>query len=189
MSVEDIEMALLEADEKMEKAVEVVRAELSGIRTGRVSAQAFNRITAIYYDTPTPLNQMAGIKVPEPRVAIIQPHDKTSIGAIERAIRESDLGVNPSNDGNIIRVVFPELTEQRRKDLVKVAKTKGEDGKVSIRAVRRRTKDSLEKMQKDAVAGEDDVRRGEKDLDDLTKKHEGSVEALMRAKEADLLEI
>ena len=187
MTTEAIEMALLEADEKMEKATAVCREELSGIRTGRVSAQAFNKILPLYYDTPTPLNQLAGISVPEPRVAVISPYDKTSIGAIERAIRESDLGVNPSNDGNIVRVVFPELTEQRRKDLVKVAKTKGEDGKVSIRAVRRRTKDQLEKMQKDGDAGEDDIRRGEKELDDLTKKHEGEVEQLMRSKESDLM--
>src|SRR6266536_2507576 len=148
----------------MEKAVVVAKDEFSGIRTGRAHPAMFGKITAEYYGTQTPLNQLASFHMPEPRMVIIQPFDKNSLGAIEKAIRNSDLGVNPSNDGVIIRVVFPELTEERRREYIKTARSKAEDSRVSIRNVRRHAKDALDKMVKNGESGEDEVRRAERDL-------------------------
>lgn len=173
----------------MEKAVHVAREELGGIRTGRASAAAFARLAVDYYGTPTPVPQMATVTVPEPRMAVIKPYDMGQLGAIERAIRDSDLGVNPTNDGQIIRVVFPQLTEERRKEFVKVAKGKGEDAKVSIRSVRRHAKDALDKLVKDGEAGEDDVKRAEGELDKLTGKYTGAVDDVVKHKETELLEV
>jgi ribosome recycling factor len=149
----------------------------------------FAKITADYYGAPTPINQLASFSVPEPRMAIVTPFDKTALAAIERSIRDSDLGVNPSNDGHIIRVTFPELTEERRRDYVKVARTKAEDAKISIRAVRRKAKETLDKLVRDGEAGEDEVRRAEKDLQDLTDSHVQQVDELLKHKEAELLEV
>jgi ribosome recycling factor len=149
----------------------------------------FHKITADYYGTPTPLQQLASFTVPEARVVIVAPYDMGSMGAIERALRDSDLGVNPTNDGKTLRVVLPELTEERRKEYIKMAKTKAEDGKVAIRNVRRHAKQALERMEKDGEVGKDDVAGAEKRLDGLTKKHTDAIDEMLKHKEAELLEV
>ncbi|MEO8887697.1 MAG: ribosome recycling factor [Jatrophihabitantaceae bacterium] len=184
-----IDETLFDAEEKMEKAVHVAHEELGGLRTGRANASAFSRLVVDYYGTPTPIPQMASVTSPEARMAIIKPYDVSTLGAIERAIRDSDLGVNPGNDGTIVRIVFPPLTEERRRDFVKVAKTKGEDAKVAIRSIRRHAKDALDKLVKDGDVGEDDAHRAEGELDKLTGKYTGAVDEAVRAKEAELLEV
>ncbi|GAA3994823.1 hypothetical protein GCM10022232_33760 [Streptomyces plumbiresistens] len=184
-----IEETLLEAEEKMEKAVVVAKEDFAAIRTGRAHPAMFNKIVAEYYGAPTPINQLASFSVPEPRMAVVTPFDKTALRNIEQAIRDSDLGVNPSNDGNIIRVVFPELTEERRRDYIKVARSKAEDSKVSIRSVRRKAKDAIDKLVKDGDVGEDEGRRAEKELDDTTHKYVAQVDELLKHKEAELLEV
>jgi len=184
-----IEETLLEAEEKMEKAVVVAKDDFAAIRTGRAHPAMFNKIVADYYGAPTPINQLASFSVPEPRMAVVTPFDKSALRNIEQAIRDSDLGVNPSNDGNIIRVVFPELTEERRREFIKVAKGKGEDAKVSIRSVRRKAKDTIDKLIKDGEVGEDEGRRAEKELDDTTAKYVAQVDELLKHKEAELLEV
>jgi len=184
-----IEETLLEAEEKMEKAVAVAKDDFAAIRTGRAHPAMFNKIVAEYYGAITPINQLASFSVPEPRMAIVSPFDKSSLRVIEEAIRNSDLGVNPSNDGSIIRVNFPQLTEERRREYIKVARNKGEDAKISIRAVRRKAKDLLDKLNKDGEAGEDDVRRAEKELEDVTARYVAQVDELLKHKEAELLEV
>ena len=184
-----IDETLLEAEEKMEKAVAVAKDEFAGIRTGRAHPSMFNKITAEYYGTQTPVNQLASFHMPEPRMVIVQPFDKSSMGAIEKAIRSSDLGVNPSNDGTIIRVIFPELSEERRREYIKIARHKAEDSRVSIRNIRRHAKDSLDKLVKGGEAGEDDGRRAERELDDLTHAYVAQVDELLKHKEAELLEV
>ena len=184
-----IDDVLLEAEEKMEKAVAVAKEEFAVIRTGRAHPAMFSKITAEYYGTQTPVNQLASFHIPEPRMVVIQPFDKSSLAAIERAVRNSDLGVNPANDGTIIRVVFPELSEERRKEYIKVARHKAEDSRVSIRNIRRHAKDSLDKLVKGGDAGEDEVRRAERELDDLTHTYVGQVDELLKHKEAELLEV
>ncbi len=184
-----IEETLLEAEEKMEKAVVVAKEDFAAIRTGRAHPAMFNKIVADYYGALTPINQLASFSVPEPRMAVVTPFDKTALRNIEQAIRDSDLGVNPSNDGNIIRVVFPELTEERRRDYIKVAKGKAEDSRVSIRSVRRKAKDAIDKLVKDGEVGEDEGRRAEKELDDTTAKYVAQVDELLKHKEAELLEV
>ena len=184
-----IDDTLLEAEEKMEKAVVVAKEEFGGIRTGRAHPAMFNKITAEYYGTQTPVNQLASFHMPEPRMIIVQPFDKSSMGAIEKAIRSSDLGVNPSNDGVIIRVILPELSEERRREYIKIARHKAEDSRVSIRNIRRHAKDSLDKLVKDGEAGEDEGRRAERELEDLTHNYVGQIDELLRHKEAELLEV
>jgi ribosome recycling factor len=184
-----IDETMLEAEEKMEKAVHVLREDLASVRTGRATPQMFAKIVVDYYGAMTPVNQLASFHVPEPRMAVITPYDKSSLGAIEKAIRDSDLGVNPTNDGNVIRVVFPQLTEERRKELIKVARHKAEEGRVAIRNVRRHAKDSLDKLVKDGEVGEDDVVRAEKELEKTTHSYVEQVDDALRAKEAELLEV
>jgi ribosome recycling factor len=184
-----IEETLLEAEEKMEKAVVVAKEDFAAIRTGRAHPAMFNKIVADYYGAPTPINQLASFSVPEPRMAVVTPFDKSALRNIEQAIRDSDLGVNPSNDGNIIRVVFPELTEERRRDYIKLARHEAEETRVSIRNIRRHAKEALDKLQKDGEAGEDDVRRAEKELDELTHKYVTQVDELLKHKESELLEV
>jgi ribosome recycling factor len=184
-----IDETLLEAEEKMDKAVTVAKEDFAGIRTGRANPAMFNKIVADYYGTPTPINQLASFQVPEARMAIVSPYDKSAIEAIVKAIRDSDLGVNPGHDGNIIRLVFPQLTEERRKDYIKVARTKAEDSKISIRNVRRHAKETLDKLVKDGDTGEDEVRRAEKELDAVTAKHVAQVDELLKHKEAELMEV
>ena len=184
-----IDEALFEAEEKMEKAVTVARDDLGGIRTGRANPGMFNRIVVDYYGAPTPITQIASINVPEARMVIVKPYEASQLNAIETAIRNSDLGVNPTNDGNIIRISVPQLTEERRRELVKQAKAKGEDAKVAVRNVRRKAMEELGRIQKDGEAGEDDVNRAEKDLDKTTAKYVGQIDELIKHKEAELMEV
>jgi ribosome recycling factor len=184
-----IDETLFEAEEKMEKAVSVARDELNGLRTGRATPNSFARLVVDYYGSPTPIPQMASVSVPEARMAIIKPYDAGQLNAIEKAIRDSDLGVNPSNDGQIIRVVFPQLTEERRRELGKIARQRGEDAKVSIRSVRRHAKETLDKLAKDGEVGEDDAHRAEGELDKTTGRYTAVIDEIVKAKESELLEV
>jgi ribosome recycling factor len=187
--IDVIDETLFEAEEKMEKAVSVLHNDLGGLRTGRASASAFNRIAIDYYGAMTPLPQLASVSIPEARMAVIKPYDAAQLGPLERAIRDSDLGVNPTNDGNIIRVLFPQLTEERRREFVKVAKSRGEDAKVSIRSVRRHANETFNRLTKDGEVGEDEARRAEAELQKLTDKYVAQVDESVRVKEAELLEV
>ena len=184
-----IDEALFDAEEKMEKAVAVARDDLSSIRTGRANPGMFSRIVVDYYGTPTPITQMSSINVPEARMVVIKPYEAAQLRPIEDAIRNSDLGVNPTNDGSIIRVAIPQLTEERRRELVKQAKSKGEDAKVSVRNVRRRAMEELHRIKKDGEAGEDEVGLAEKDLDKSTAQYVHQIEELVKHKEGELLEV
>ena len=149
----------------------------------------FNKIVVDYYGTPTPVNQLASFQVPEARMAVISPYDKGSLAAIEKALRDSDLGINPTSDGSIIRVVFPQLTEERRKEYIKVARHKAEDSRISVRNIRRHAKEELDRIARDGEAGEDDARRAEKELDETTHRYVAQIDELLRHKEAELLEV
>lgn len=184
-----IDDALLDAEEKMEKAVGVAKDDMGSIRTGRANPAMFNKVHIEYYGALTPITQVASITTPEARLVVIKPYEASSLRDIETAIRNSDLGVNPTNDGNVIRVAIPQLTEDRRKDLVKQAKGKGEDAKVSIRNVRRKAVDELKRIQKDGEAGEDEVVRAEKELDKTTASYVAQVDELVKHKENELLEV
>ena len=184
-----IDQTLREADDKMAKAVEHTREEFAAIRTGRAHPAMFAQITADYYGTPTPLQQLAGFQVPEPRTVIISPYDMGAKSAIEKAIRDSDLGVNPSDDGKVLRVTLPELTEDRRKEYIKLAKSKAEEGRVAVRGVRRNAKQALDKAEKDSEISQDDNTGAEKRLDGLTKKHVEQIDELLKNKETELLEV
>ncbi|MFW6776280.1 ribosome recycling factor [Nocardioides sp. CPCC 205120] len=180
---------LNEADGKMDKSVEATREDFAAIRAGRAHPSMFSKILVDYYGSPTPLQQLASFTAPEARVILISPYDLGAMGAIERSIRDSDLGVNPSNDGRMLRCVFPELTEERRKEFIKVARTKAEEGRVAIRNLRRTAKQSLERLEKDGEVGQDDVTGAEKRLDGLTKKHVDAIDDMLKAKESELLEV
>ncbi len=184
-----IEETMFEAEEKMDKAVEVLKEDFAGIRTGRANPGLFNKLMVEYYGAPTPLQQLASFQNPEPRTILVIPFDKSAMHEIERAIRNSDLGVNPSSDGNQIRCVMPELTEERRREYIKLANHKAEEARVSVRNIRRKAKTDLDKLVKDGEVGEDDGSRAEKELDGLTKKHTDLVDVLVKAKEAELLEV
>ena len=184
-----IDDILLEAEEKMEKTIEVAKEDFATIRTGRASASMFQKINVDYYGTYTPLPQLASFQTPEARMVVITPYDKGAMQAIEKAIRDSDLGVNPTSDGVVIRVVIPQLTEERRKEFIKVARHKAEESRVTMRNIRRHAKDGLEKLKKDGHVSEDDVNRAEKQLDDLTRKHEAHIDEILKHKEAELLEV
>lgn len=186
---EQIDVILLDAEEKMDKAISVAREDFGTIRTGRATSAMFNKVVVDYYGAMTPVNQLASIQIPEARMIIISPYDKGSMGAIEKALRESDLGLNPNNDGDVIRINLPQLTEERRKEYIKIAKNKAEDARVSVRNIRRHAKDALDKLQKDGEAGEDDVRRAEKHLDEVTHKHVEHIDEVLKHKEAELLEV
>ena len=185
----DVAGTLKDADTKMSKAVEVAKEDFAAIRTGRAHPSIFNKIMVDYYGTMTPLSQLASFQVPEARMAIISPFDKGSMAAIEKGIRESDLGVNPGNDGVVIRVSFPQLTEERRKEYIKVVRTKAEDSKISLRNIRRAAKETIEKLEKDALIGKDDLTRGEKELEKITSDHVSKIDDLLRHKEVELLEV
>ncbi|MEY4322487.1 MAG: hypothetical protein RL410_268 [Actinomycetota bacterium] len=184
-----IDATMREAEEKMNKAVDVAKEDFMAIRTGRANPAMFNKIVVEYYGTPTPLQQLASFQSPEARLILVSPFDKSAMAAIEKAIRDSDLGVNPGNDGNVIRVPLPQLTEERRKEYIKQARTKAEDSKIAMRNIRRTAKEALDKLQKDGEAGEDDIRRAEKHLDDVTAKHVAQIDDLLKHKEAELLEV
>jgi len=184
-----IDETLFEAEEKMEKAVEVAKEDFAAIRTGRANPAMFSKIMVESYGAPTPLQQLASFQTPEARTVIVSPYDKSSMHAIEKAIRDSDLGVNPSNDGVIIRLVLPVLTEERRRDYIKVARHKAEDARVSIRNIRRRAKEGLDRIVKDGEAGEDEVGRAEKELEQVTKRNVDAIDELLKHKENELLEV
>lgn len=185
----DLTEALSDATSKMTKAVDVAKDDFGAIRTGRAHPSMFAKIVVDYYGAFTPLSQLATFQVPEARMAIVTPYDKGAMASIEKAIRDSDLGVNPASDGVVIRVNFPQLTEERRKDYIKVARTKAEDAKISIRNIRRAAKDVLDKLEKDGDVGKDDVARAEKELDKNTSDHVSKIDELMKHKEAELLEV
>ena len=184
-----IEETLLEAEEKMDKAVEVAKEDFASVRTGRANPGLYNKVLVEYYGSPTPLQQLASFAIPDARTILITPFDKTALRDIERALSDSEVGANPSNDGNVIRITIPELTKERRKEYVKIVKTKGEDAKVSIRNIRRKAKETLDRLVKDGEAGEDEGTRAEKDLDSLTKAHVDGIDELLKRKEAELLEV
>ena len=184
-----IDETLFDAEEKMEKAVGVARDDLAAIRTGRANPGMFTRINVDYYGAMTPITQLSGINVPEARLVVIKPYEQSQLAVIEKAIRDSDLGVNPTNDGNVIRVAIPQLTEERRRDLVKQAKSKGEDARVSVRNIRRKAMEELHRIKKDGEAGEDDVKHAEKDLDKSTQQYVGQIDELVKHKEGELLEV
>ncbi len=180
---------LNEADGKMDKSVEATREEFSAIRAGRANPSMFAKIMVDYYGTPTPIQSLASFTSQEARIILVSPYDIGAIGNIERAIRDSDLGVNPANDGKVLRCVFPELTEERRKEYIKVARAKAEDGRVAVRNLRRHAKQELEKMEKDGDVGKDDVTGAEKRLDSMTKKHTDTIDEMLKHKEAELIEV
>lgn len=180
---------LNEADEKMRKSVDATREDFATIRAGRITPTVFNKLNADYYGTPTPLQSLATFTSQDARTIMIAPFDISAMPAIEKAIRDSDLGVNPSNDGKVLRAVFPELTEERRKEFVKQAKEKAEQGRVSVRQVRQKAKQNLEKLEKDGEVGKDDVTGAEKKLDAATKKHTDAIDDMLKHKEAELLEV
>ena len=184
-----INQVLSEAGQKMDKSVEATREEFAAIRAGRAHPSMFSKLVADYYGTPTPLQQLASFTAPEARIILVQPYDMGAMTAIEKAIRESDLGVNPANDGKVLRCVFPELTEERRKEFIKIARAKAEDGRVSVRNIRRTAKQNLEKLEKDGEVGKDDVTGAEKRLDGQTKKHTDAIDEMLKHKEAELLEV
>ena len=178
-----------ETQSKMQQAVDHAREDLSTIRTGRAHPAMFSRLNADYYGAPTPLQQLATFNSPDPRTMLITPFDRSAIAAIEKAIREADLGVNPSNDGNAIRVVMPQLTEERRKEYIKMAKTKAEEGRIAVRNVRRASNDVVKKQEKDKEISEDEMTRLEKELDQVTRKYVEQIDELLKSKESELLEI
>jgi ribosome recycling factor len=186
MTVED---TLQDADQKMRGAVSVVRDELGGIRTGRANAKILDRISVDYYGTKTALNQLASFSVPEPRLLVIQPFDKNAMGAMEKAIMQSDLGLTPSNDGNVIRLAFPTLTEERRKELIKIAHERAEEARVAVRNVRRHAKDTLERLEHEHQISEDDLKRSEKELQRLTDQFVTEVDQALGHKEKELGEV
>lgn len=178
-----------EAEDKMQKAVSVNREELSSIRSGRATPALLNRVTVDYYGSQVPLNQVANLSVPEPRLLVINPYDKNSIAAIEKALLASDLGITPNNDGTVIRLAFPQLTEERRKELIKVAHVRAEEGRIAVRGVRRHAKQNLEHMKKDSKLSEDEERSAEAVLQKLTDKYIGEVDQNLERKEAELSEV
>ena len=192
MSSDGDEMKALvidECDDKMKKAVAHVQAEFAALRTGRASSGLVEKLRVDAYGSDVPLQQLAGFGVPEPRVLTISPYDKGTIKAIEKAIQQADLGVNPSNDGVTIRLVFPELTEDRRKDLVKVARTRAEEGRVAVRNARRHARHELEQLEKDGELSKDDLDRTEKDLEKRTHDVVAEIDALLKHKEDELLTV
>jgi ribosome recycling factor len=184
-----IDDTLFEAEEKMDKAVTVAKDSFAAIRTGRAHPGMFAKVVVEYYGAITPLNQLAGFTVADARMIVINPYDKSALRAIEKAIRDSDLGVNPTDDGNVIRVAVPQLTEERRRDYIKLARAESEEAKVSIRNIRRHAKEALDKLGKDGEAGEDDVHRAEKELDELTHRYVAQIDEILRHKEIELLEV
>jgi ribosome recycling factor len=184
-----VQATLGEAGEKMDKAISVLKEELGSIRTGRATPALLSRIVVDYYGTQVPIQQLASFSVPEPRTLLIQPYDKNAIASMEKAIMSSDVGITPSSDGNVIRLSFPPLTEERRKDLVKVVHQRGEEARVAVRNVRRHSKDELERLQRDSTISEDDLTRSEKDLQKLTNQHVVEVDEIVAHKERELKEI
>jgi ribosome recycling factor len=184
-----IDDILLDTVERMEKAVAHTKAEFATVRTGRASPAVVERLKVDYYGAEVPLQQLAGLNVPEARLLVIHPYDKSSLRAIEKAIQNSDLGINPSNDGQVIRLVFPQLTEERRRDLVKVVKHKAEEGRVAVRNLRRSARHQLEGMERGREISSDELDRAEKELDRLTHDHVVEIDTTVQHKERELLEV
>jgi len=182
-----IEELLGEASTKMEQAVDHLQGEFATVRTGRANAAVLHRVTVDYYGTPTPLQQLASVSVPEPQMLLVQPYDKSVIADIERSLQSSDLGLNPSSDGNVIRLAFPQLNEERRHELIRVVRHMAEEGRVAVRNVRRHVKEDIESL--DGEVSEDDIRRGEQELQEITDKHTSRIDKFLEHKEAELLEV
>lgn len=184
-----LEEILEDAENKMAAAVEHTRSEFGKVRTGRANPQLVNDLPVTYYGTKTPLQQIAGVSVPEARMLVVSPYDPSALKEIERAIADSDLGLNPNNDGEVIRVVFPELTEERRKEYVRMVRERAEEGRVSVRNIRRQAKQQIEKLEGDGDVSRDEAHRADKRLQDLTDKHVGEVDKVLQNKENELLEV
>jgi ribosome recycling factor len=183
------EETLRGAEHKMKRAVEVAREELASIRTGRATPAILNRVSVDYYGSLTPLNQLASFSVPEPRLLVIQPYDRNAIAQMEKAIMQSDLGLTPSNDGNVIRLAFPPLTEERRKDLIRMVKERGEEGRVAVRNVRRHSKEEMERLEREGSISQDELTRAERELQKLTDRFVAEIDDLLGHKEKELMEV
>ena len=184
-----VDSALKAATEKMDKAIAVLKDELAGVRTGRATPALLQRVVVDYYGTPVPIQQLASFSVPEPRTLLISPFDRNAIAAMEKAIMGSDLGITPGNDGTVIRLSFPPLTEERRKELIKLVHHRGEEGRVAVRNIRRHSKEELEKLEREGGISEDDLVRSEKELQKLTDKHISDIDEVVAHKDAELKEI
>jgi ribosome recycling factor len=184
-----VDSALKAATEKMDKAISVLKDELAGVRTGRATPALLQRVVVDYYGTPVPIQQLASFSVPEPRTLVISPFDRNAISAMEKAIMGSDLGITPGNDGTVIRLSFPPLTEERRKELIKLVHHRGEEGRVAVRNIRRHSKEELERLERDGGISEDDLARSEKELQKLTDKHISDIDEVVAHKDAELKEI
>lgn len=184
-----IDAAMKQAESKMHKAIEVTREEFAGVRTGRASPALVQRIIVDYYGSPTPLQQLANFSVPEPRMLVVAPYDRNAMSSIEKAIMASDLGITPSNDGAVIRLGFPALTEERRRELTKLVRDRAEHGRVAIRNVRRHAKEEIDKDIKDGKVSEDEGHRAEKELQKLTDKFIAEIDEMLKRKEAELMEV
>jgi ribosome recycling factor len=183
------EETLRDSAHKMDRAVEVTREEMATVRTGRATPAILSRVTVDYYGTQTPLNQLASFSVPEPRLLVIQPFDRNAMAAMEKALMQSDLGLTPSNDGNVIRLAFPPLTQERRKELIRVVRERAEEGRVAVRNVRRHAKDELERLEREHSISEDELARAEKELQKRTDAHVAGIEELLGHKEKELMEV
>ena len=184
-----VDSALKAATEKMDKAISVLKDELAGVRTGRATPALLQRVVVDYYGTPVPIQQLASFSVPEPRTLVISPFDRNAIASMEKAIMSSDLGITPGNDGTVIRLSFPPLTEERRKELIKLVHHRGEEGRVAVRNIRRHSKEELERLERDGGISEDDLVRSEKELQKLTDKHISDIDEVVAHKDAELKEI
>jgi len=184
-----VDSALKAAAEKMDKAISVLKDELAGVRTGRATPALLQRVVVDYYGTPVPIQQLASFSVPEPRTLMISPFDRNAIASMEKSIMSSDLGITPSNDGTVIRLSFPPLTEERRKELIKLVHHRGEEGRVAVRNIRRHSKEELEKLEREGGISEDDLVRSEKELQKLTDKHISDIDDVVAHKDAELKEI
>ncbi|AAM24628.1 ribosome recycling factor [Caldanaerobacter subterraneus subsp. tengcongensis MB4] len=180
---------LKDSEERMKKTLNVLKSELAAIRAGRANPALLDRITVNYYGTPTPLNRLATITAPEPRVLVVQPWDVSQIGEIEKAIQKSDLGINPVSDGKVLRLVLPELTEERRKELVKLVHKKAEEARIAVRQIRRDANDLVKKMEKDGEISEDERKRREEEIQKLTDKYIKEIDKMVEAKEKEIMEI
>ena len=184
-----VQSALAAAAEKMDKAIAVLKDELSGVRTGRATPALLQRIVVDYYGTPVPIQQLASFSVPEPRTLMVTPYDPNAISSMEKAIMASDLGITPGNDGTVIRLSFPPLTEERRKELIKLVHHRGEEGRVAVRNIRRHSKEEIEKLEREGTISEDDLVRAERELQKLTDKHISDIDEVVAHKDTELKEI
>jgi ribosome recycling factor len=184
-----VQSTLASATEKMDKAIAVLKDELSGVRTGRATPALLQRIVVDYYGTPVPIQQLASFSVPEPRTLMVTPYDPNAISSMEKAIMASDLGITPGNDGTVIRLSFPPLTEERRKELIKLVHHRGEEGRVAVRNIRRHSKEELERLEREGAISEDDLARAERELQKLTDKHISDIDEVVAHKDTELKEI